>query len=823
MIRHLLTSVLLAFALAVSAVSGAQAQATNPATPAAAPSAEIDYEAWENEATRAENLIEAGSASTAFLTNLRAVLAGWRARFLAAQDANAARISTIEAQIAALGPPPAEGATEPEAIAQRRTTLNSQLADAQVPRLRATEAFNRADGLIGELDSILAERQTRELFERDPAPINPLNWPPALVAFGDLAGTLDREIRDNISTHIANGEGIWDRVPFAAILIAIALALLTRSRFFVGRWTERLQLQVATRRGRGALAFVLSLLQVALPIAGLIMVGGAIGYLDVLGLVGADILSSLIAAGVTLYLALWLGGRLFPNNPDLQAAFGVGPELRGPLRRAVVFVGLFLGLGTIAETIATQDVVPLSARGVLVLPVYIGMAFSFLRLAQLIRRHRLAVAENDEDSDGERGFSFRMLAAFGLVVRIVSWAGPIVAAVGYLNLAEAIMTPTALTLGLAGILVALQNPIRDAYALISNKTHDEARQALLPVLMNLLLVFAASPLLLLIWGVRPEQLSEIITRFFAGFQLGDTRITPAIVLAVIAVFAIGMIATRLLQGALRTTVLPRTKLDAGARNAVVSGLGYVGIALAAVIAITTAGIDLTALGVVLGALSVGIGFGLQNVVNNFVSGIILLIERPISEGDWIEVGSTMGIVKAISVRSTTIETFDKTDVIVPNADLISGTVTNWTRGNTIGRAVVTVGVAYGTDTRRVQDILMEIARSHPDVSRFPEPGVDFLGFGADSLDFRMRCILRDVNKLVAVKTELNHRIAERFVEEGIEIPFAQRDIWLRNPEALRGPQPGPRGTEDPSDDEPDSPDTDHDDAPTDGADRNTQP
>jgi small-conductance mechanosensitive channel len=784
MMRLVLTSVLLTVGLMLSVMAPGMAQTQPPADPAAADMA-IDYEDWEGEATRAENLIEAGTASTAFLSNLRSTLASWRARFLAAQDANGDRIATIQAQIDALGPPPAEGESEPEAISERRATLSEQLSQAQVPRLRATEAFNRADGLIAEVDAILADRQARALFERDPAPVNPLNWPPALVALADLAVAVEVEIRDQIALQTGAGDTIWERGPLAAVLFLLGVLLLSRSRFIVGRWTDRLQLQVATRRGRGALAFVLSLLQVILPIVGLLMLGGALIYLGIFGLTGQALLEGVIGATVAIYVALWLAGRLFPANPELQAAFGVGPELRAPLHRAVLLVGVFLGLGTVAEAIATQDIVPLAARGVFVLPVYLGMAFSFLRLAQLLRRHRLSVAEAADEGDSESSFAMRTLAIFGLLVRLVAWVGPALAAIGYLNLAEALMTPMAQMMALLGILVALQSPIRDVYALLSKKTHDEAAQALLPVLINLLLVFGVAPLVLLIWGVRPERLSEIISRFFAGFQLGDTRITPAIVLAVIAVFAIGMIATRLLQGAMRSTVLPRTKLDVGARNAVVSGLGYVGIALAAVIAITTAGIDLTALGVVLGALSVGIGFGLQNVVNNFVSGIILLIERPISEGDWIEVGANMGIVKAISVRSTTIETFDKTDVIVPNGDLIAGTVTNWTRGNTIGRAVVTVGVAYGTDTRRVEGILYEIARAHPDVAYYPEPGVDFLGFGADSLEFRIRMILRDVNNLLAVKNEVHHQIAERFAAEGIEIPFAQRDLWLRNPEALQ--------------------------------------
>lgn len=786
----LLARLLLSLSLLFLAPAALVAQAAGPDAQAVQG---IDYSAWEADASRIERILEGGSASSSFLRRLRDDLVTWRAQFLAGQDTNAERIETINAQIAVLGPPAAEGVTEPTELEERRAELNAQLLEAQLPSVSAIEAFTRANGLIEEIDSVLSDRQTRELLEHDPMPLNPLNWRTALAGLVEVAAAVEHEIVTKLNRH-RDSEGLQGRVPLSLVLVIAGLLLLLRSRTFIGRWSEHLQKDVATHRGRGIAGFFVSLLQVIVPISGLVLIFLSVAFLDILGTEGLEILKAVITATVMVIIALWLGARLFPVSASLDAAFDVDIELRPLLRRSIVLAGVFLGLGTIAEAIATQDSMPVSARGVLVLPVYVGLSLAFLRLSQLLRRHRQEEIAN-AGPDADSSFFQRTLMIGAQALRVVAFAGPVIAAFGYLNLAEAIMTPSAQSLGIFALLVALQPLIRDGYALIARKSIEDASQALIPVLVNLLLVIAALPPLALIWGMRPERLWDIIIRFNEGFALGGTRVTPALALAVLVVFLIGLVATRLLQGALRSTILPRTKLDHGARNAVTSGVGYVGIALATVIAVTSAGLDLTALGVVIGALSVGIGLGLQGVVNNFVSGIILLIERPISEGDWIDVGGNMGIVKSISVRSTTIETFDKTDVIIPNADLIAGTVTNWTRGNTVGRAIVTVGVAYGSDTRRVSQILEEIARAHPDVASYPEPGVDFLGFGADSLDFRVRMILRDINNLVSLKTEIHHQIAERFAEEGIEIPFAQRDIWLRNPEALR-PEPQPAGAAD---------------------------
>ena len=418
------------------------------------------------------------------------------------------------------------------------------------------------------------------------------------------------------------------------------------------------------------------------------------------------------------------------------------------------------------------------ALSVVALPLFVALGLVLFRLGRLIWRG------GTPEEDGTPSFSNRIAQILGRTIQVIGVAAPFLAAIGFFNLARGVLLPTVLSLGLIAFLLALHYFLRATYAMARGLDEEGARLALTPVLISLLVTIAAVPVFALIWGARNSDLGEVWESFRAGIKVGDATISPVDFLTFGIVFAIGFGLTRLVQGTLRSSVLPRTRIDKGGQTAIVSGLGYLGITLAAIIGITSAGIDLSSLALVVGALGVGIGFGLQNIVNNFVSGIILLVERPVSEGDIVEVGGKLGTVQSISVRSTRIETFDRQDVIVPNGDFISGTVTNWTRGNSYTRVTVNVGVAYGTDTRMVHDILTEICEGHPLVTANPAPVVYFTGFGADALDFTCYCILRDVSFKLQVHSDLNHEIHRRFREEGIEIPFAQRDIWLRNPEAL---------------------------------------
>ena len=277
-------------------------------------------------------------------------------------------------------------------------------------------------------------------------------------------------------------------------------------------------------------------------------------------------------------------------------------------------------------------------------------------------------------------------------------------------------------------------------------------------------------------------------RFFKGlseplFTLGRTTVSLASLLQFLAILIVVIAFAGFARRWLRARLLARSKLDVGLQDAIARFVSYAVLVLGCVIALDTLGVDLSSLKVVAGALGVGIGFGLQNIVNNFVSGLIILAERPIQIGHRVVVGDTEGQVTRIGARSTSILTNDNITIIVPNADIVSTRMINWDHGGDPRvRFHVTVDVGYGSDVRLVEKLLLEVAAGNSHVLKDPPPSVVFKEFGDNALSFDLRVWSADIaHHPSALKSQLNFDIWDRFQQHGIEIPFPQRDLHVKEP------------------------------------------
>src|SRR6516165_842324 len=294
------------------------------------------------------------------------------------------------------------------------------------------------------------------------------------------------------------------------------------------------------------------------------------------------------------------------------------------------------------------------------------------------------------------------------------------------------------------------------------------------------------PLILLQWGYTGPDIYEWYRQLFFGFHIGNTQVSFAVVLASLIVFGVAYAAARLFQGWLDTRVLQRAGISGGVRASIRIGVGYVGVVIAALAAFSYAGFNLSNLAIVAGAFSVGIGFGLQSVVNNFVSGLILLAERQIKVGDLVVVGGEEAYVRRISVRSTEVETSERARVLIPNSCFITEKVKNWTLRDNIRRIVIPISVGYGCDARKVRATLLKVAQDNPGIMTMPAPSVDF-DFGADTLNFKLYAFVDDLDKGGSTSTDLRFAILDAFSEAGIAMPFQQRqtDVTSQNLDWLR--------------------------------------
>ncbi|MDP3084130.1 MAG: mechanosensitive ion channel [Rubrivivax sp.] len=268
---------------------------------------------------------------------------------------------------------------------------------------------------------------------------------------------------------------------------------------------------------------------------------------------------------------------------------------------------------------------------------------------------------------------------------------------------------------------------------------------------------------------------------FPLIRTADTQITLWSVAYLLALLVALVWGSRRLQRWLADSLLVRTRLDIGARHAAGTLARYAMLLVGLLVIVQTAGVDLTTLNVLAGAVGIGIGFGLQNVVSNFISGLIIMFERPIKIGDRIAVGNTEGNVVEIGARATTVLDNDNIAVIVPNSKFITEDVVNWKYNDDRVRFRIPVSVAYGSDARQVEQQLLAVAAADPDVLADPPPAVRFLAFGDDGLMFELRAWSRSlVDRKGRLISNLNFAIYDRFRAEGIEFPFPQRDLHLKS-------------------------------------------
>jgi potassium efflux system protein len=690
-------------------------------------------------------------------------------------------INEVTQQITGLGPVLTDGSKEPPPVVEQRKRLNDELNRLLGPKSQLDLIVVGAEQLSGRISAIQRDQFVKRIFQQERSILNPVLWLDMGVGMATLIDGVTGVLSDWWAevSRSANFLGLG-LIPVFLVAFAGVYALL-RSRF--GRWAD---LQRAASRSpddigrlwrvvRGAIGAVFVLIIIFAPIYLALDIAGFMS--PSFALIFDPFIS--IVVSTTLY---WTTARRLaaPGQPNWRIV-----DLdETAASRLPILVGLagFVSVITKAlRTIADGLYLPVSytvgqsALSAIILLLLLALILLALRKQQGI-----------QGKPPGRQVYFNWSAAFAPILWLLIVVGITALATGYIAFAnfialqafETAVLVTVLFLGhyLTDAAVAASFDPQSGFGGFLRRYTRLGERAIERVgimartIVDLLLVAIGLPLLFINWTVTWVDFRSLLNSAVLGFRIGDVVISPTTIALVLLVLAAGIGLTNLAVRWLDRRVLTHTRIDKGVQDSVRKGASYAGYVVAFGVAFSAAGIDFSNLAIIAGALGVGIGFGLQSIVNNFVSGLILLAERPIRVGDWVALDAGEGLVKKINVRATEIETFDSCSIIVPNSSLITGAVRNWTHGDTMGRFTVSVTVTHDSDPNKVRDILTEIVRSHPKVLTYPQPMVLFQRIGIVGLDFEIKANVADIFYGVIVASEIRYTIMAAFAENAISIP-----------------------------------------------------
>lgn len=739
-------------------------------------------------------------------------------RLVAELAANAEQKAEVELKrqenlLQALGPAPEEGQPpEAEGIAKQRATLENKIAlyDARVKQsriilARSKEILKRISGREIRIITGLLGKKSRSPLAPEVLAEGIKLLPVRFASIGRSVTSWWNEVRFTV---------VWTTVLLTALMILLGFVLIAAARRWLVTHHGMLPETESPSLARRFVAIIVeTFARVILPIV-LISVAAFMVITNTEFTQDLEIVfHALIFSLIQFVLITGLSRTALSAEKPQWRIINFTNDSAASLEKAIVLFAIILFIVNLAVVVVNP--VPQDFEGLRIFDFetksaptivvnMVGLVAASCAALNVLRTKNWRFQEpaEVEEGAGEQPLSLKVKLLFSLAKAAIV-GGVVLYLLGYLNLGLYIGGRTVITLCLIALAVISHGLVAEGLRQATSSENvvgqwvrhrfgledsSAARWAFWIVLfVDLILILGLALILLYIWGVPWDEIKPSFTALLYGTEIGGHTFSLVNLGIALGAFILVMIAVKLFQRFLSNRILVQTRLDVGVRDAVTAGVGYAGVVVAALVGLSLIGLKFGEIALIFSALSIGIGFGLQHIVNNFISGLILLVQRPIKSGDWIVIGETQGYVKRIQVISTEITTFDNATVIVPNSQLMTTELMNWTHRSSLGRVVIPVGVSYSSNPAQVKDILLKCAKEHPDVLGRPPPSVVFRNFGDSSLDFELRIFIREIDYTIIVGSDLRFAIKKAFDEAGVEIPFPQRDVHLKNTPVVMEP------------------------------------
>ncbi|MFU1998951.1 DUF3772 domain-containing protein [Bordetella avium] len=682
-----------------------------------------------------------------------------------AADALAPQLSSVAARLTELGAASPAGKETPDVAAQRaQLEKDSRNLDSQLKlaRLLAVDAAQTAE----QISALRRTRFQAQLGERSGSPLSAAFW-------SDLNGELPRDLKQLYEL----GDEVRERVADTPAWVWTVLVMLAGAVVGLRYWASQRIMKLtamrvpAGRLRRSILAMTVVALSTLAPalVAELLVVG-----LSWNGDISNDtqtLLASLVEIAAAGGFVAGLGYALLSTHRPSWRLVPLPDSVADGLRWLPLTLGVLVVAARLAErlpVLINASLTSTIALNTLVIAVMIVALFAALIYAEHVRRR---------EAPQPRPL---WLVAFNTAAWIVLPLSTLALLIGYIALGSFLVRQALWTLAVVASVYLLSALIDDACTTLLGGTHkDEATSpqkrlrgqaaVLLSGMLRLMLILSAIILLLAPFGEAPADLLHRLDLLYQGLQIGEVQIRPGALAQAFLVLALALLSVRLLKHWLASRYLPTTELDPGMQTSAATLFGYAGFVLAIALSLSALGIGLERVAWIASALSVGIGFGLQAVVQNFVSGLILLAERPVKVGDWVSLGGIEGDIQRINVRATEIQMSDRSTVIVPNSEFITKTVRNVTHANPQGVVQIKLPMPLSTDARRVREVMLQVFRDHESILEAPAPDVYLDGIDNGRLVFNAKGYVSSPRNAYSVRSALLFEVLHRLPQAGLDI------------------------------------------------------